>query len=229
MIIKRTCVFSGWLEYGERNRERRKEFGAGRYGRWQKKGKKRELWGRHREGESTVGEPFRGVWLCLCILLLGSACTGFFSSSTLWTWWWVVLPSLPYSLGSTLSSQSAHKPCGWLNSPCLNSTGTSETSGWRLWPVSAQEGELVWSHLSTSREIRSHISGRKKASGIYLYLKESVLQGPRSSLCSSAGESTSSGWEHKVTESQSTALHLVPQPVQNPTGLLPHAILSSAL
>lgn len=115
---------------------------------------------RERCGESPL-EEFN--------LLFGSACTGFFSSSTLWTWWWVVLPSLPYSLGSTLSSQSAHKACGWLSSPCLNSTRTSETSGWRLWPASAQQGELVWSHLSTSRKIRSHIGGRKKASGIYLY------------------------------------------------------------
>lgn len=39
------------IDYGERNRERRKEFGARDVGKMAGGGKKRALWGRHRGGE----------------------------------------------------------------------------------------------------------------------------------------------------------------------------------
>lgn len=57
---------------GKETEKEERNLGLRGYGRWQKKGKKRELWGRHREGEGTVGRAlWRSLTVCLYILLLG--------------------------------------------------------------------------------------------------------------------------------------------------------------
>lgn len=128
--------------------------------------------GRRREGRGSCGEGTGEGEGTVGIALCRRSTVCLWNSLLSWFLFQLHFVNLLVSCSSKSREYlvtSISTPGLWMTEqPCLCRTQTSGTSGSRLWPVSIQLGELVWSHLSTSREIQSLTQRWQKVSEIYL-------------------------------------------------------------